>query len=180
MCRMAGDEDALPPFFGDFQSSTASSLVAWHRHQREQAFRAQVSSGIAVSGNVTIQLETARLKAEGQAGSLSVSVSAPAADIVATPPPEVVLSTLVDLGTKTDEGQLIIAVTPAWHAIVGELEKDPNALHRLLDSRQGEQLIAGAYQAHGWRVTLTPRSRDGGVDVIADATMSVQFASSTR
>ena len=50
--------------------------------------------------------------------------------------------------------------------ILSELERDPDALSRL-SPRQGEEFVAGIYREDGWYVTLTPRSGDGGVDIIA-------------
>jgi restriction system protein len=82
-------------------------------------------------------------------------------------PPEVALAfALLEVGGRTDEGQLIVAVRPAWIQILEDLERDPHALHKL-SPREAEQLVAGGWRAHGWEVTLTPRSGDGGVDIIA-------------
>jgi restriction system protein len=73
---------------------------------------------------------------------------------------------LVDVGDRTDEGHLIRAVTPAWIQILKALATDPEALLRL-SPRQFEELLAGGYNEEGWDVTLTPRSADGGRDIIA-------------
>ena len=81
--------------------------------------------------------------------------------------PEVTLAfALLDTGDRTDEGQLILAVTPVWDRIIADLARDPHALHQLTP-RQFEELIAGGWRARDWQVTLTPRSGDGGVDIIA-------------
>jgi restriction system protein len=81
---------------------------------------------------------------------------------------EVLLQAAVVLtGEKSEEGQLIQGVGLAWFAILKELERDPQFLHRL-DWRTLEELIAGAYREDGWpEVILTPRSGDGGKDIIA-------------
>ena len=106
------------------------------------------------SGDVTAALT-------GVSGTGSVGSLIPQA------PPEVVIGlALVEAGDHTDEGRIILAVTPAWRRILTELESDSNALSRL-DWRQTEELIAGAYREDGWTVTLTPRSGDKGRDVIA-------------
>jgi restriction system protein len=80
--------------------------------------------------------------------------------------PEVAIGFAI-YGDTTDEGQVILAVTPAWEAIISELAKNPDAL-RHLDWRQLEELVASGWRAHGWQVTLTPRSGDRGRDVIAE------------
>jgi restriction system protein len=53
----------------------------------------------------------------------------------------------------------------SWIRILSELDANPQALLKL-NPRQFEELIAG-HRAAGWSVTLTPRSGDGGRDVIA-------------
>src|SRR6266545_2872997 len=54
-----------------------------------------------------------------------------------------------------------------WFDIINALERDPSYLHQL-DWRRIEELIAGAYTRDGWpEVILTPRSGDGGRDIIA-------------
>jgi restriction system protein len=73
---------------------------------------------------------------------------------------------LIEPGQPTDEGVLIAAVTPAWRRFLKLLATDPNAFMQL-DPRQMEELIAGGYEQDGWAVTLTPRSGDGGKDIIA-------------
>ena len=66
-----------------------------------------------------------------------------------------------------NEGCLIEACALPWLAIGKELERDPRFLHEL-DWRKFEELIAAAYDASGCpEVVLTPRSGDGGRDVIA-------------
>jgi len=67
---------------------------------------------------------------------------------------------------RSRAGDLIVGVTPIYRRILAELERDPNALYNL-DARQMEELVAVAYDEEGWKVILTPRSGDGGKDVIA-------------
>ena len=81
--------------------------------------------------------------------------------------PGILLQAVVILGDKTAEGQLVRAVAVPWFEIVRELQRDPDFAYKL-DWRQWEEMIAGAYQREGgWEVELTPRSGDGGRDVIA-------------
>jgi restriction system protein len=70
-------------------------------------------------------------------------------------------------GGKTNNGQLIEAVTLPWFEIIRLLNRDPSAVYQI-DARKWEEIIAGAYQRAGFdEVTLTPRSGDFGRDVIA-------------
>jgi restriction system protein len=77
------------------------------------------------------------------------------------------LQTIVVPGNKTAEGQLIEAVALPWFEIIALLKKDPTIAYQI-SARKWEELIAGAYKKAGFEeVTLTPRSRDYGRDVIA-------------
>ena len=77
------------------------------------------------------------------------------------------LQTVVELGPKTDDGNLIQAVCLPWYAIVGALQKDP-AIAFQMTPRMWEEMVAGAYERAGFEeVILTPRSGDLGRDVIA-------------
>jgi len=76
------------------------------------------------------------------------------------------LQTVVTLGPKVAEGQLVEAVAIPWFQIVDMIDRNPAAIHQL-DWRKWEEIIAGAYQQAGFEVILTPRSNDGGRDVIA-------------
>jgi restriction system protein len=82
--------------------------------------------------------------------------------------PELLIpATIVVTGDPVAEGQLIEAVAIPWFEIIKQLQRDPQFLHQL-DWRKLEELIAGAYKREGWpEVILTPRSGDGGRDVIA-------------
>lgn len=77
------------------------------------------------------------------------------------------LQTVVVLGAKTNEGQLIEAVALPWFDIIELLSHDPSLAYQI-QARKWEEIIAGAYQHAGFdEVTLTPRSGDLGRDVIA-------------
>src|SRR5215467_14325759 len=83
------------------------------------------------------------------------------------PTPSILLQAVIVPGERTPEGQLVEAVTVPWFEIIDLLNRDP-ALAFQLDPRKWEEMIAGAYDRAGYdEVTLTPRSGDGGRDVIA-------------
>jgi restriction system protein len=85
---------------------------------------------------------------------------------LAAPDIMVALQSLIIPGAKVDEGMMIQAVNIPWIWIANEFKKDPLFLHKI-DPRKFEELIAAAYHRDGYEVTLTDRSGDGGVDVIA-------------
>jgi restriction system protein len=73
---------------------------------------------------------------------------------------------VVVLGDKTSEGRLVDAVGIAWFEIIKQLSADPHYLYNV-NWRTLEEVVAGAYEREGWpEVILTPRSGDGGRDVI--------------
>jgi len=77
------------------------------------------------------------------------------------------LLSVVEFGARTDDGQIIQAVTLPWFDIVRALQKDREVAFQLTP-QQWEELIAGAYERAGFdQVILTPRSGDRGRDVIA-------------
>jgi len=74
---------------------------------------------------------------------------------------------IVQLGEKTEEGQIVQAVALPWFEIIDQVSKNPDFLFQV-QWRKLEELIAGAYEKEGWdEVTLTPPSSDGGRDIIA-------------
>jgi restriction system protein len=81
--------------------------------------------------------------------------------------PSILLQTIIVIGDKTKEGQLIEAVTIPWYDIITMIQRDPNIIYEL-EWRKLEELVAGAYKRSGFdEVILTPRSRDYGRDIIA-------------
>lgn len=77
------------------------------------------------------------------------------------------LQAVVSFGEKTAHGRLITAVMVPWFEIIELLKRDPAIAHKIPPGKW-EEIIAGAYQRAGFdEVTLTPRSRDRGRDVIA-------------
>src|SRR5262245_31439016 len=85
--------------------------------------------------------------------------------------PEVLLQAAVILtGDTTQEGILVQGIAVAWEEIIQQFTQDPDFLFKV-SWRKLEEIIAGAYQREGWsEVILTPRSADGGRDIIATKT----------
>jgi len=92
--------------------------------------------------------------------------------VVGGPPPpldpEILLQAAIILtGDTTQEGILVQGIAVAWEEIIRWLAQDPQFLFKI-GWRKLEELIAGAYESEGWpEVILTPRSGDGGRDIIA-------------
>jgi restriction system protein len=75
------------------------------------------------------------------------------------------------------EGQVVRAAAIPWFEIIACLEKDPNFACQI-HWRKWEEIIAAAYDRAGFdEVILTPRSNDGGRDIIATkkGIVSVRF-----
>jgi restriction system protein len=84
-------------------------------------------------------------------------------------PPELglMLQAAVTVGERTDEGNIIQLLSPAWRQLAKAIVRDRQSLFRL-GPRESEELIAGGYKAEGYEVViLTPRSGDFGRDIIA-------------
>jgi restriction system protein len=148
------DEATDFPFVAGIESSTAALVAQWRAIRDQHAVGLTGVSASGAVGNLSINLPPGGVGFEGQ----------PA--VVAVQPPAVAIGMLLDVGDRTDEGQIITAVTPAWVGILERLDSDSNALSRL-DWREVEEVVAGGYREYGWRVVLTPRSGDGGRDIIA-------------
>jgi len=150
--------------------SGMNAVLAWHHQhiaqERQWAAAALAARGIASGpGDTHIKLGTDRLAIEGQ--ELSVVEERRNVEEPRTTPPEILISAnIINLGDMVTEGQLIDSVAVPWFEILKELERDPQFLHQL-GWRKMEELVAGAYQREGWpEVILTPRSGDGGRDII--------------
>jgi len=76
---------------------------------------------------------------------------------------------IVNLGQRVDRGQIVAATTPAWRALREEVLKDPSLMEYFPRwHRKFEEFVAGGYFAAHWSdVTLSPRSRDDGLDIAA-------------
>lgn len=105
-----------------------------------------------VTATATIQLDSVVTAATVQRVSAATSL---------------VLNAVVSFGEKTEEGHLITAVLLPWFDIIDFINQDPARVFQI-PWRKWEEIIAGAYEHAGFdEVTLTPRSRDEGRDVIA-------------
>ena len=83
-------------------------------------------------------------------------------------PPILLQAAVIELGTRVDEGQIVVGVTIPWFEIIREVARDPDFLFKV-PWRKLEELVAGAYEREGWkRVTLTPRTGDRGRDIIVE------------
>ncbi len=68
----------------------------------------------------------------------------------------------------TQERPAQILLRTPWEAIFRQITDDPESIFRFTkDPRAFEEFIAETYRLDGYEVELTPRSNDGGVDVIA-------------
>jgi len=82
--------------------------------------------------------------------------------------PSIFLQAVIIPGEETTEGQIIEAVAAPWFEIIALLLRDPNAPYEF-SWRKWEEIVAASYKARGYDVVLTPRSGDGGRDVIASS-----------
>ena len=114
--------------------------------------------------NMTPQIMAATILMQGS-GYVDNQVPQPA-EAPQILPPDLLLQSVLIPASKSSEGQLIEAVAIPWIEIVTELIKRPDAVFEL-DWRKWEEMVAAAYHTAGYDVTLTPRSNDGGRDVIA-------------
>ena len=141
------DPELDVPFVGDMvnQSNTIALLHHWQQLRHRASVTTMVGSGAATFVGLppTVLIEPV------------------------LPDVSVGVGLIVLAGSKTDEGQLITAVGPAYHHILSSIDADPAALNKL-SWRAFEEVIAARYRERGGRVTLTPRSGDGGVDIIVD------------
>src|SRR5581483_1937574 len=78
-----------------------------------------------------------------------------------------VVPSVLAFGPKTVVGDRVQVLAPAFTELIKLLDRDPSALFKV-NWRSLEEIIAAAYSKAGYdEVTLTPRSADGGRDVIA-------------
>lgn len=82
--------------------------------------------------------------------------------------PGLLLQAVITIADRTVEGDFIEAVAVPWFEIVQLIQREPATIYQI-DWRKWEEIIAGAYRAEGFEVTLTPRSNDKGRDVIASS-----------
>jgi hypothetical protein len=70
------------------------------------------------------------------------------------------------LGSQAAQHSAEIVVCDLWRSLVERLKQRPENVYEL-SSRQFEELIAEMIHTFGYQVELTPRTRDGGRDIIA-------------
>jgi restriction system protein len=102
-----------------------------------------------------------------------------------SPLPEVLLQAEIVLaGQPVSDGTIVTVAALPWLAIYAEVSRDPKFMFFFAQNpRKFEEFIAGAYDQAGWDVViLTPRSNDGGRDVIAskDGFGSIRFLEQTK
>ena len=150
----------------DYDTGIASLIVHWEARRRSTQIAAiHASQQANASDEISLGLvETAKVQVIYPGDTPSEeAVDGPAIPLDG----ELLVQALVTFGDKTNEGQIVRAVTIAWDEIIKEILRDPDFIHRV-PWRKLEELIAGAYEREGWPdVVLTPRSRDKGRDVIA-------------
>jgi restriction system protein len=105
----------------------------------------------------------------GSSEFLHISDSPPKSELTQDLPVVALGVELIETGGRVPEGRWVLAVTPAWVQILEALGRDPDVFHKLT-WWQWQQLIAGGYEKHGFKVIIGPRSNDGGKDIIATAT----------
>ncbi|SFJ93023.1 restriction endonuclease [Celeribacter neptunius] len=76
---------------------------------------------------------------------------------------------LLEVVEHANEGQIIAALRYPWEAIFQQVKTSPEILYQFSKHpREFEEFIASTYDRLGYKVTLTPRSGDGGKDLIAE------------
>ncbi|MEM8667436.1 MAG: restriction endonuclease [Planctomycetota bacterium] len=91
---------------------------------------------------------------------------------MAMPPedaPAILLQTLVEPLSSVSDGQVIRDAGIPWLEIFKRIQEDPEFLYGFVGHpRKFEEFLAASYDRAGYdEVVLTPRSNDGGRDVIA-------------
>lgn len=128
-----------------------------------------VVSRLVDSGGDT-RYEDISLKCDHCGGSGAAIQSLP---IDLTRYPTLLLQTeILDIGDSTQHGSLVASVRIAWYEIFEEIERCPEFIYQFAKyPRRLEEFIAGAYERAGWQIVeLTPRSGDGGRDIIVSRT----------
>ena len=138
-------------------------LIAHWQARRQNSYLAAIHS-VTSSDELGVRLDNAVQAISPKSISSQEEVSRPRIPLEGE---ILVQAEVVVLGDRTNEGQLIKAVTIAWEEIIKEIARDREFLNRI-PWRKLEELIAGAYEREGWpEVILTPRSGDKGRDIIA-------------
>lgn len=132
-------------------------------------------AGVGASSAATIGLfENGRVKQHEGFRHSFYSFSSEHLDIERKEHPSKEIEEFQDFGITlqaqmlSEGGKSQLLLRTPWEAIFHEIIKDPASLfHFRDDPRAFEEFIAETYRLDGYDVELTPRSNDGGVDVIA-------------
>lgn len=82
-----------------------------------------------------------------------------------------IASEIVDYQERNQNGWTIKCLTVPWREIYRSIEKNPSLAFQFAENPElFEKFVAAAYDLEGFKVTLTPRSGDGGRDIIAEKT----------
>jgi HJR/Mrr/RecB family endonuclease len=73
---------------------------------------------------------------------------------------------LIASSVPETEANVIATANEYWNRLISQLSKNPENLHSM-NPRAFEELVAELLFGEGFEVTLTPKTRDGGRDVIA-------------
>src|SRR4051812_12544784 len=144
-CTVA--EDNAPPIRFDDSAVMAALQKHWGA-QRNRHFHMAAQPG--------------SFSVHGMDAELSVTPVPDPKDLL----PTLVMQTLILPESKDTEGLLIRDITIAWWEIVKLIIQDPTLMYEI-PARKWEEVIAGSYEAAGYKVKLTPPSGDLGRDVIA-------------
>ena len=156
-------EKEMPPgIISDY--GTDSLIATWKELQATRHIVVRDSVGVRDATSVQVTPQTSPVQMTPQTPILSEEASQTPEE--SRNPDLLIQTAIVVPGTRTDEGQLIQAVSIPWVEIINELERNPEFLLKF-DWRKVEEIVAAAYKKGGFEVILTPRSGDRGRDVVA-------------
>ncbi|PTQ74363.1 restriction endonuclease [Celeribacter persicus] len=76
---------------------------------------------------------------------------------------------LLQVEERVAQGTIVKALSHPWEAVFEQIKTNSNLLYQFSKfPREFEEFIAASYERQGFKVLLTPRSGDGGVDLIAE------------
>jgi restriction system protein len=132
---------------------------------RGLAMRAETGHLIVSGAGVAVGSGTAAARAEvtGQSNVTLDAVTSRASGIVI---PAFTLGAVLQTGERVPDGVIIECVQSPWLELIQHFTRNPAAMSQV-DSRQMEEIVAGALREDGFDVVLTHRSADNGRDAIA-------------
>jgi restriction system protein len=161
---MSKDDKPIP---AESQYTAARVIGDWERYvtQRDASvIKLNVHDDVDVLDSVNRQSVTLT---PASATATASGVDPAVAETFSSIPEVLVQQTIVVYGDKSNEGQLVRYAPIPFLEILKQLNRNPNFLYQI-PWRNLEELIAAAWDKAGCsEVTLTPRSNDGGRDVIA-------------